>query len=295
LDNPAIIWQTPLTDVNMLNDLLDRAIQRSGEIEQFKQSFSTGQVEEDYPDWIRNANERINPAVIRDIRENNSELSDEDRTSLIALEELTSSEYGLRIANEYSALNNVVAGGTRMSAKNLSVRNRSLLDTLEQAAGWRSIIRFQADDYKDAYAHVFVGYLMANMGDLDESLVHFNAAKDLMDAYPADKNLAIFRNTPDLSQEVIQGLINSSIVELSDLNNDPGKYSAGWWKRLTYYNQSIGGQANPSITDMSEAINDRYYSRMFWSGLLGFMSFYIAGFFGKKLKLSEEYEVKPEE
>ena len=198
------------------------------------------------------------------------------------------------MANEYEALNNSIAGGTRTTGKNLKEKDRSLLDTLEKASGWRSIIRFQADDFKQAYGDVFVGYLMSNMGDLTRGLEYFEKAKELMDAYPDEKNLAIIRDTPELSQKIIKGLINSSIKELTALDKDSSKYSAGWWKRLTYYNESIGGQSKPSIQDISETIYGRYGSRAFWSGVIGLASLYIAGRFGKKLRLSKQYKVERE-
>ncbi len=293
LENPAIIWKTPLTSVDMLEELLDKGIERSKQIGQFQKSFRTGRIEQNYPQWVKNAYERINPDIFaQKLKLNGANHSPSDRAMLRTLEELSKSEYGQRIANEYEALNNSVAGGTRISAKNLKEKHRSLLDTLEKAGGWRSIIRFQATDYKEAHAHVFVGYLMANMGDLDKGLEHFNQAKKIMDKYPNDKNLAIIRKTPELGQDIIKGLIDSSIKELTQLNQDPSKYSAGWWKRLTYYNQSIGGQSNPSIQDMSEGIYGRYWARAWWTGLIGLASLYTAGRYGKKIRLSKQYQVK---
>ena len=191
-------------------------------------------------------------------------------------------------------ITNTIKEKTNNFAKNLKEKHRSLLDTLDKAGGVRSIIRFQADDFKEAHANVFVGYLMANMGDLNEGLKQFYKAKKLMDKYPDDKNLALIRNTPELSQKIIKGLIDSSISELEALNEDSAKYSSGWWKRLTYYNQSIGGQSNPSIQDMSEMINDRYWSRAWWTGLFGLASLYVAGRYGKKLRLSKQYQVMSE-
>ncbi len=295
LDNPAIIWKTPLTDVAVLEQLLDKSIERSQQIEQFKDSFKSGDVKDEYPQWIEDAHDRINPDVFaEELSRNGQEYSESGRAMLKTLEELSKSEYGQRMANEYEALNNSVAGGTRTSAKNLKEKHRSLLDTLDKAGGVRSIIRFQADDFKEAHANVFVGYLMANMGDLNEGLKQFYKAKKLMDKYPDDKNLALIRNTPELSQKIIKGLIDSSISELEALNEDSAKYSSGWWKRLTYYNQSIGGQSNPSIQDMSEMINDRYWSRAWWTGLFGLASLYVAGRYGKKLRLSKQYQVMSE-
>jgi hypothetical protein len=295
LENPAIIWETPLTSVKMLEELLDKGIERSKQIGQFQKSFRTEKIEQNYPQWVKNAYERINPEIFaQELKKNGENYSPGGKAMLKTLEEISRDIYGQRIANEYEALNNTVAGGTRISAKNLQEKHRSLLDTLGKAGGWRSIIRFQATDYKEAHAHVFVGYLMANMGDLDTGLKHFYDAKKLMDQYPKDKNLALVRNTPELGQDVIRGLIDSSIKELTQLNQDPSKYSAGWWKRLTYYNQSIGGQSNPSIQDMSEGIFDRYYARAFWTGALGLASFYMAGRYGKKVKLSKQYRVKAE-
>ncbi len=306
LENPAIIWKTPISSVDMLEELLDKSIARSKEIEQFKESFDTGEVNEDSPEWIKNAYDKINAGKLdRRLEEVNKFVeqyghSDHEliktllgtaQDLLKTAEEISNSEYGLRMANEYEAVNKVISGGTRLSAKNLSEKHRSLLQTLEKAGGWRSIIRFQADDFKQSHAQVFVGYLFANMGDLDRGLQHFNEAKKLMDKYPDDKNLAIIRMTPELSQKTIKGLIDSSIKELEALNHDQSKYSAGWWKRLTYYNQSIGGQVNPSIMDLSEIINGRYYSRAFWSGILALSLLYFSGRFGKKYKLSEKYEV----
>lgn len=296
LENPAIIWKTPITDVSILEQLLEKGIERSRQIEQFKKSFRTGEIGKGYPQWVKNAYERINPEIFaQELKRNGENYSPRERAMLRTLEELAKSEYGQRIANEYEALNKTVAGGTRISAKNLSEKHRSLLDTLEKAGGWRSIIRFQADDYKETYANVFVGYLMANMGDLDGGLKHFYKAKRLMDQYPDDKNLSIIRETPELGQDVIKGLINSSIKELTSLNEDPSKYSAGWWKRLLYYNQSIGGQSNPSIQDMSEIIYGRYQLRAILAGLIGLASLYIAGKYGKRLRLSKQYEVISEE
>ncbi len=296
LKNPAIIWKTPVTDVAILEQLLEKGIERSRQIEQFKKSFRTGEISKDYPQWVKDAYEKINPETFaQELKRNGKNYSPSERSVLRTLEELAKSEYGQRIANEYEALNKTVAGGTRIRAKNLKEKHRSLLDTLEKAGGWRSIIRLQADDYKETYADVFVGYLMVNMGDLDNGLKHFYKAKKLMDKYPDDKNLAIIRETPELGQDVIKGLINSSIKELTFLNQDTGKYSAGWWKRLTYYNQSIGGQSNPSIQDMSEIIYGRYQLRAILAGLIGLASFYIAGGCGKRLRLSKKYEVKSEE
>jgi tetratricopeptide (TPR) repeat protein len=296
LENPAIIWKTPITSVKALEELLDKSIERSRQIGQFQESLRTGEIKPDFPQWVKNAHEKINPAIFaQELKLNSANYSEGTKAMIRALEELTKSEYGQRIANEYEALNKTVAGGTRISAKNLKEKHRSLLDTLKKAGGWRSIIRLQADDYKEAHAQVFVGYLMANLGDLDTGLKHFHRAKEIMDKYQDDKNLAIIRNTPELSQATIKGLINSSIKELTRLNEDTSRYSAGWWKRLTYYNQSIGGQSNPSIQDLSEDINGRYLSRAWWTGIVGLVSLYVAGKYGKKIRLSKQYEVKPEE
>ncbi len=292
LENPAIIWKTPYTSVHTLEEVLDKAVKRTQQIQQFKLSFETKEVREEFPQWVKDAQARLNPQSIF------SGLDAQQQKAMSGfmptLKELSQSEYGQRIGSEYEALNSVVGGGTRTTGKNLDETHRSLLDTLDTAAGWRSIIRFQADDYKQAHAHVFVGYLKANMGYLDESLNNFKEAKNLMDQYPDDKNLSIFRNTPELEQRTIKGLINSSIEELKMLNQDTAKYSTGWWKRLRYYNQSIGGQANPSIQDMAEAINDRYLSRAKWMGVLALGFLYLAGRNAKKLRLTKEYEVKHE-
>ena len=284
--NPAWIWKTPLSDVRMLEKLLDIAILRSHQIEQFKESLRTGEIKEEYPTWVKDAFNSINP---NNFRNSNYDLSSNLRTSL---EQLTQSEYGQRIAYEYEALNNSIAGGTRTTGKNVKERHKSLLDTLDKAGGIRSIVRLQADDFKRTHAHVFIGYLMSNMGNLDEGLKNFYEAKRRMNHYKNSKNLAFLRKTPELSQAIIKGLLDSSIRELEILNSDPTKYSAGWWKRLTYYNQSIGGQANPSIQDLAEGINSKYLERAFYSGILSLGLFYVAGRYAKKAMLSKKYEVK---
>lgn len=292
LQNPAIIWKTPVTDVGVLENLLKKAIERSRQIQSFKESYEAEEPSQEWPEWVREAHQKLK---VHPIMEG---LDKEQKKTILkfypVLEELTESEYGQRIASEYEALNNVVAGGTRISAKSLKERHRSLLDTLERAGGWRSIIRFQADDYKEAYARVFVGYLYANMGCLDNSLVHFREAKKIMDQYDDDKNLAIWRNTPELRQSTIKGLIDSSIRELEALNNDPTKYSTGWWKRLIYYNQSIGGQTNPSISDIGDNIYYRHQSRAFWCGIVALLALGICGLYTKKYRLAKKYEVEHE-
>ena len=55
LKNPAIIWKTPLTEVNVLEILLDKGIERSNQIEQFKTSFKTKRVDEQSPQWVKDA------------------------------------------------------------------------------------------------------------------------------------------------------------------------------------------------------------------------------------------------
>ena len=295
LENPAIVFDTPYTSITALEDVLDKAIERSHQVQQLKDSFDSGEVSKDYPLWIKSAHERLSPKNLEaQVKAAGSNLSPEEIQKLLLLKEISASEYGQRIAYEYEALNKVVAGGTRTRAKNIQEKNRSLLDTLDKAAGWRSIIRFQGMDYKSAHAQVFVGYLMANMGDLEKGIGHFKEAKKLMDKYPDSKNLAILRDTPELSQETIKGLIDSSIKELESLDKDSSKYSAGWWKRLTYYNQSIGGQGNPSIMDLGESINGRYWTRMYLEGGTAVGLFFLAGFFGKRYKLSKKYEIFPE-
>ncbi len=288
LENPAIIWETPYTSVKALDDLLSKAVQRTQEIKQFQDAFSTGMVQVSYPKWVKEAHARLDPRVLTQKLNGHNEILE---ALVPTLDELAESEYGQRIGSEYEALNSVVAGGTRTSGKNLKEKHRSLLDTLDEVGGLRSIVRFQADDYKETFAQVFVGYLKANMGYLDEALVHLRNAKKVMDRYPDDKNLAWFRNTPELEQRTIKGLINSTIREWVALNKDEARYSTGWWKRLRYYNQSIGGQADPSIQDMAENINSRYFVRATWPGnfALGFL--YLAGLYAKRLRKVKEYEV----
>lgn len=292
LENPAIIWQTPQTSVATMDELLDKAITRTQQIEQFKESFENGTVSAAAQQWVREAHSQLNIESLL------ATATPEERVLLEriapALAQLAGSEYGQRIGSEYETLNSVVAGGTRTTAKGMHERHRSLLDTLAKAGGWRSIIRFQADDYKRAHAHVFVGYLMANMGYLPEGLAHFRQAKAVMDRYPSSKNLAILRDTPELSQHTITGLIDSAVRELESLDRDPSKYSTGWWKRLRYYNRSIGGQNDPSIQDMAEAITGRYWARLSIAVCAGLVSLYFGGRYAKRLRNAKQYEVRHE-
>ena len=196
LENPAIIWATPYTDTKVLGDLLDKAAQRCREIKQFQESFESGQVQGNYPQWVKDAHARLDSRVIV------ASLNEQEKHVLAkfipTLDEIAQSEYGQRIGSEYESLNSVVAGGTRTSAKNIQERHHSLLDTLEKAAGFRVIIRGEADDFKQAYAHVFVGYLLANMGYLDQGINNFQTAKKIIDSYSDDRNLSLFRDTPEL-------------------------------------------------------------------------------------------------
>lgn len=293
LPNPAIIWKTPLTEVGELQDLFDKAVQRCREIYHLEESFREGKVKPNYPDWVKQAQATLHiPSLV-------AHLSVEEREQIKAilpsLEQLAQSEYGQRVGSEYENLNSIVGGGTRTTAKNLEEHHRSLLETLELAGGWRSIIRFQADDFKETYAHVFIGYLQANMGYLKEALEHFQRAKERLADYDDDKNMAIFRNTPNLELSTMKGLIDSSIRELSKLEKDPAKYSTGWWKRLRYYNRSIGGQEDPSINDVAEAIYDRYRTRWWFSGALGLGLLYFAGWYAKRYRKMREYQVLHDE
>ena len=103
--------------------------------------------------------------------------------------------------------------------------------------------------------------------------------------------IAIWRNTKEMEQSTIKGLIDSGIREWKTLDNDPSRYSTGWWKRLRYFNRSIGGQTDPSIQDMAEAINDRYWRRAEWLGIL-FLGFaYFGGKLAKRYRKAKEYEV----
>jgi len=61
LQNPAIIWKTPLTDISVLEKLLDKGVERSQQIEEFKQSFTHGTLKPNAPQWIRDAFQKINP------------------------------------------------------------------------------------------------------------------------------------------------------------------------------------------------------------------------------------------
>jgi tetratricopeptide (TPR) repeat protein len=282
LENSAIIWETELSSINSLDMLLTKATERTKQLEQLKQSFDTGEASSTAPAWVKSA--------VQNLTLSDAALA-QSPAAAATLQELAKSEYGLRIASEYEALNSVVGGGTRTSGKSLEEKHKSLLETLGNASGLRSMIMFQADDYKQAHSHVFVGYLLANMGDLDSAITHFRQAKEIMDSYSDDKNVSLIRDTPELSQRTIKGLIDSSITELDALNDDPAKYSSGWWKRLTYYNYSIGGQASPSILDISENIADRYWDRAFYGGILAVISFYVAGFFGRRHQLSRKYHV----
>lgn len=292
MKNPAIIWKTPHTEIGTLDDLLGKAVERTRQIGQFQDSFHIGKVPEDAPKWVQDAYAKLNVGkILTGLNPGEKAVLDKIAPSLT---ELAESEYGQRIGSEYEALNSVVAGGTRTTGKSLEEHHRSLIDTLDKAAGWRSIIRFQADDYKESYAHCFIGYLMANMGYLSEGLNHFRAALRLMEQYPDNKNLALLRNTPELSQKTIKGLIKSSLRELKALDRDPSKYSTGWWKRLRYYNQSIGGQVNPSIQDVAEAVEDRYWARLKWSGFLGLTFLFFGGRYAKRLRNAQRYEVKSE-
>lgn len=289
LPNPAIIWKTPLTEVKELGDLLQKAVQRCQEIYRLEESFREGQVKPEDPAWVKEAHATLHTRSL--LQHLSPEQREQFQVLLPTLEQLAYSEYGQRVGSEYENVNSIVGGGTRTTAKNLEERHSSLLDTLEKAGGWRSIIRFQADDFKAAYAHVFIGYLQANMGYLKEALDHFQQAKEVMQKYPDDKNLALFRNTPDLELRTTKSLIDSSIQELTKLDQDQAKYSTGWWKRLRYYNRSIGGQEEPSIQDVAEGIYDRYSSRWMWSGGLGLVLLYFAGKFVKRYRRMKEYQV----
>ena len=293
LANPAIIWKTSLTETKELQDLLLKAIRRCQEIYLLEKSFLEGKVKPAYPSWVKQAHATLHTPSLRP--QLSPEQQEQLQPVLLTLEQLTQSEYGQRVGSEYENLNSVVGGGTRTTAKNLEERHGSLLDTLEKAGGWRSIIRFQAGDFKPVYAWVFIGYLQANMGYLAEALEQFRKAKEILDQYPDDKNLALFRDTPDLKLHTIKGLMGSSIQELTKLEQDPAKYSTGWWKRLRYYNRSIGGQEDPSINDVAEAIYDRYSSRWIWSGGFGLGLLYFAGKFAKRYRKIKEYQVLKDE
>jgi len=289
MNNPALIWKTPLTQVDTLEDLLGKATERAHQIGEFQEAFATGKITSQTPAWVVNAYNKL------DLKRMFASLTQEQQKVFSGIApsfiELAESEFGQRIASEYESLNSAVAGGTRTQAKSISERNRSLLDTLDKAAGYRSIIRLQATDYKASHAHVFIGYLFANMGYVSEGVAQIEKAKAIMSKYPAEKNLALFRDTPELSQQTINALLDSSIKELKSLDADPSKYSTGWWKRLRYYNQSIGGQSNPCIQDVSEAIEDRYMARLKISGALALIGFYFAGKMGKRLRNAKRYEV----
>jgi hypothetical protein len=82
---------------------------------------------------------------------------------------------------------------------------------------------------------------------------------------------------------------------LNKLESDPGKYSSGWWKRLRYYNKSIGGQADPSIQDVAEAIYDRYSARFSLMGEFGLGLLYFAGKFARRYRKMREYQVLNDE
>ncbi len=123
LENPAIIWETPLTEISTLDDLLGQAIERARQIGQFQESFSEGKVPKTAPQWVKDAHHELNMSYILSTLH---EYKLDKMSGIIpSLAALTQSEYGQRIGSEYEALNTVVAGGTRTQGKSLTESQHS--------------------------------------------------------------------------------------------------------------------------------------------------------------------------
>jgi hypothetical protein len=93
---------------------------------------------------------------------------------------------------------------------------------------------------------------------------------------------------------VIKGTIDSAIDELSKLDDASDKFSTGWWKRLRYFNKSIGGQEDPSILDVCESINSRYTTRAMLDFSLAAFFLFMAGFYAKRARKESLYHVEYE-
>ena len=245
--NPAIIWKTSYSDVDTFMVLTKRASQRAREIGQLEEALRTGEAPIDAAEWVK-----ITVNSLR-VNENDSPL----------LKRIAYSEKGQTIASSYEALNDVIAGGSRVSGEKTSTEDRSLAYTLDRASGWRAIIRTEADDYKNAAAQTKVAMINSNMGYLTDAIANLKKAYAAIEKYPDSKNLSIWRDVATMNQGVSEKSILSAADKFKEVEyTDPSlKYSAGWWDRVSKLGESIGGDETPCLTDLADNICGRYATR----------------------------------
>jgi|APSaa5957512622_1039677.scaffolds.fasta_scaffold47519_2 hypothetical protein len=267
--NPGIIWPTSYSDVNTFRELTEKAARRSQEIGQLESALSTGILPTSSPvaEWVR--------ATVISL--------DTDSEDSALLRRLAYSEKSGTIASSYEALNDVIAGGSRVSGEKVNTEDRSLVYILDRAGGWRSIVRFQGDDYKTAAALTKVAVIDSNMGHLPDAIENLEKAHTMIEHYPDSKNLAIWRDVATMNQGTLERSMVGAVQKLKELDdtNPVHKYSEGWWDRVAKLTESIGGQETPCLTDLSDNISSRYSTRLFWdiSLLAAFGAASFAGFY----------------
>src|SRR3989344_568036 len=254
--NLAIKWATATSEVDSLRSLLQMAARRSHEIGQLEQALYMGVLPNDAPAWIKETVDAL--------------YTDKDSSKLD--KRITYSEKGQTIASSYEALNDVIAGGSRVSG-DASTEDRSLIFILDEAGGIKSIVRGEGNDYKKAAALVYISLIKSNMGFLDEAIADLKKAYNTIKNYPDDKNLSIVRNTVTMNQGTLEKLLLGAIDKFEEVNKtDPSlKYSAGWWDRVAKLGESIGGDETPCLTDISKHIGGRYSDRALLAGLWCFL------------------------
>jgi len=248
--NPAIIWETPYSDVNTFMVLTKKASQRAHDIGQLEEALKTGEVPKGATDLVKRSVESLR------VNEIDSQL----------LKRLAYSEKGQTIASAYEALNDVIAGGSRVTGEKISTEDRSLVYILDRAGGWRAIIRAEADDYKTAAAHTKVALINANMGYLPEAVEDLQKAHAAIEKYPDSKNLSIWRDVATMNQGILEKSIISAADKFKEVDDTEAslKYSAGWWDRVSKLGESIGGDETPCLTDLADNISGRYATRFRW-------------------------------
>ena len=260
--NPAILWKTPYSDVNEFRTLATYAAKQSKAIEDLRTAMNTGKLPSPLEaPWIGQVYEMLSPGS-----------GDTPRMRRLVL-----SEIGKTVSDAYESLNDVISGGQRFSERTETI-DRSLVYILESAAGWRSFIGGEANDYQQAAARVKVAHILANMGAIPDALVKLEQAYKLMDHYPDSKNLSLFRDVATLNQGTLKRSILSAIQTLREVEgaNPAMKYSAGWWGQVSKFGESIAGKETPCLTDLADNISDRYALRAWWDvafiALFGFFT-----------------------
>ena len=243
--NSALVFKSEMYNMENMQEILKAAIQHAHEIGMLDDAYTSGELPEDAPEWVKITYENCKPDWRMSLKE----------------KRLLSSEFAGVIGTVYEAFNDAVSGGVQAKG-NVSQTNMALIDSMEKAANWSygSPIDVDVTPINNAWAYTYFSLIYSDMGKLEKAVENLELADEILSEYPDDLDLTIARSDIDtMNIGRLRKSINSAIYAFRVLDgmNPEMKYTQGWWEQVKKKSESLGS-SNVFIGDMADKFGGRY-------------------------------------